>query len=217
MDVRKGNELVLVFKEELMYGFSGLLSDDYPDSLDIHGLSERVSDIQWLDDCIKRAFYMPRKIVEENPEYKQIIPYIVVRHNGSVFAYSRDGAESRLTKRVSIGIGGHINPCDQMSLSGAAYRELSEELDLGDMQIHSKMIMKHGLSSPDAVLYAGKSGDIVNSVHIGAVFFLNLTEGQAAAATLLEEGKQLEWMTAEDLKNCEDLEEWSRLVVAQCL
>ncbi len=56
--------------------------------------------------------FMLRESAEQQPEWKQIIPYGVV-HCGSrvlLLKRSRKGGEPRLYSRWSIGVGGHINP-----------------------------------------------------------------------------------------------------------
>ena len=78
--------------------------------------------------------YLPRDAVEEDPSYKQLIPYCIFRHEGQVFYYQRGtgSGEGRLRKKRSVGIGGHISR-DDHSENGSAYhdgmqRELDEEV-----------------------------------------------------------------------------------------
>ena len=60
--------------------------------------------------------FVDRSTAEADPAYKQIIPYAIVRHFDSCFLLERKGTQSeqRLHYKLSIGVGGHINP------SGAA-------------------------------------------------------------------------------------------------
>jgi predicted NUDIX family phosphoesterase len=60
------------------------------------------------------AFFARRDQVEEDPSLKQIIPYTVVRHGARIFLVGRTrrGSEARLREKLSIGLGGHINPVD---------------------------------------------------------------------------------------------------------
>ena len=80
--------------------------------------------------------YRPRNEVEEDPSFKQLIPYCIFRHNGKVFHYSRgkEQGEGRLHSKRSIGIGGHISADDQHSGSNvyqiAMRREIEEEVFL---------------------------------------------------------------------------------------
>jgi len=63
------------------------------------------------------AFFARRDQVEEDPSLKQIIPYTVVRHDGRIFLVGRTrrGSETRLREKLSIGLGGHINPVDNQA------------------------------------------------------------------------------------------------------
>lgn len=85
-------------------------------------------------------FFTPRGPAEMNPELKQIIPYVVLVHEGRVLHYVRGkkAGEQRLVSKGSIGIGGHMNDEDQdlFTFDRAAYdaavqREVGEELRLG--------------------------------------------------------------------------------------
>lgn len=80
--------------------------------------------------------YRPRPEVEEDPSFKQLIPYCVFRHEGQVFYYTRGSksGEQRLHAKRSIGIGGHISAEDENSGSHvyrvAMQREIEEEVFL---------------------------------------------------------------------------------------
>jgi predicted NUDIX family phosphoesterase len=112
--------------------------------------------------------FRPRDQAEYDPTYKQLIPYIVLCHEDRIFHYRRvGGSEKRLTARRSIGLGGHINPCDQAS-GGDVYRagmlrELREEAVLAPYTEHVV-----GLINDDRTL--------VGRVHVGIVHVLALSE-----------------------------------------
>lgn len=80
--------------------------------------------------------YRPRNEVEEDPSYKQLIPYCIFRCQGKIFHYTRgkEQGEGRLHSKRSIGIGGHISAEDQTSGSSvyhvAMQREIQEEVIL---------------------------------------------------------------------------------------
>src|SRR5882757_8613823 len=67
--------------------------------------------------------YLPRPEAENDPSFKQLIPYVVLRHGEQLFHYTRGkaGSEARLRTLRSVGIGGHICREDG-DLSPAAYR-----------------------------------------------------------------------------------------------
>jgi len=68
----------------------------------------------YLAAIAAHAFFARRDQVEEDPSLKQIIPYTVVRHDARIFLVGRTrrGSETRLREKLSIGLGGHINPVD---------------------------------------------------------------------------------------------------------
>jgi predicted NUDIX family phosphoesterase len=85
--------------------------------------------------------YRPRHEVEEDPSFKQLIPYVVFRHRDPqggthVFQYTRGKGqgEGRLHSKRSVGIGGHIS-ADDVAAGGHSTvyeegmrRELAEEV-----------------------------------------------------------------------------------------
>jgi predicted NUDIX family phosphoesterase len=133
-----------------------------------HGFSDRVS--HYLPRLLEGAHlrFMPRDEAEVNEDFKQLIPYVVLRHNGQVFHYTRGGGggEKRLHAMRSIGIGGHIS-LEDGGLSPEAYRvgmrrELAEEVELpGDYEERCV-----GLINDDRTP--------VGRVHLGVVHVLEL-------------------------------------------
>lgn len=84
--------------------------------------------------------YRPRHEVEEDPSFKQLIPYVIFRYRDPqgrvhVFQYTRGKGqgEGRLHSKQSVGIGGHISADDSPEHAATAYqegmrRELAEEV-----------------------------------------------------------------------------------------
>ncbi len=62
----------------------------------------------------EHGFYVERDRAERSPQWKQIIPYTLVVRDGQVLCLARTkkGGETRLHDKLSIGVGGHINPID---------------------------------------------------------------------------------------------------------
>ena len=87
--------------------------------------------------------FRPRSEIETDPSFKQLIPYVVLKHGSDLFHYRRgsSGTEKRLQALRSIGIGGHIceedtKPSVEGSMRLDAYetgmrRELFEEVAIG--------------------------------------------------------------------------------------
>jgi predicted NUDIX family phosphoesterase len=85
-----------------------------------------------------RIQYLPRGRMEEDPSFKQLIPYVLFRWTADdgttqIFEYQRGGGmgEARLHAKRSVGVGGHISSID--SAAGHmhhVYREgMQRELD----------------------------------------------------------------------------------------
>ncbi len=105
-------------------------------------------------------FFVARADAEVEPKWRQIIPYVVVMHGDDVFTLRRlrKQTEARLHDKVSIGIGGHINPGHDL-LAGLQ-KELDEEVAVED---------RYELE------FAGILNDEsteVSRVHLGAVYVL---------------------------------------------
>src|SRR2546428_5860123 len=91
-----------------------------------------------VEDYLQRVreygVFKPPAGVEEDPSFKQIIPYLLVRHRGRLFLVQRstEGGETRLHGKYSIGVGGHINRGDvegaQDVIAAGLKRELEEEV-----------------------------------------------------------------------------------------
>ena len=69
--------------------------------------------------------------VESDPNFQQVIFYgTIVRGSDEFFVYKRgtqDASDRRLASKLSVGVGGHIEPSDS-NLIDSLYRELDEEL-----------------------------------------------------------------------------------------
>src|SRR5260370_32583771 len=65
-----------------------------------------------LDVIASKHFFIDRPTAEISPKYRQIIPYVIIRNAGDYFVLVRapKQSETRLHHKVSLGIGGHINP-----------------------------------------------------------------------------------------------------------
>lgn len=155
-------------------------------------------------DIIKNEYeFMPRPEAEERPDFKQIIPYVILLQNDKVFVTRRlnKGGEARLHGKISIGIGGHINPVDEQGdlLMQGLWREIHEEVSLDK---HGELV-SCGFINDDS--------NSVGSVHLGACFKLNV-EGDV----FVREIEKLEglWMTVPELKeNYDYMETWTQIAL----
>ncbi|NCB51795.1 MAG: NUDIX domain-containing protein [Clostridia bacterium] len=148
--------------------------------------------------------FIPRPEAEEDPGYKQIIPYVVMRRGNEVFLLRRlkKGGEKRLHGLLSLGVGGHINPVDGDDgdvLMRGLRREVDEEVAVGK----ALSLTPHGVINDDS--------NGVGSVHLG-FFFTMEVEGDIS----VRETEKLagEWMAMDELKTLKnEMETWSQIVL----
>lgn len=116
----------------------------------------------YLDRIRRHGFFVERRHAELDSSLKQIIPYALVCAPAGVLVLRRlrAQAEARLHDKLSIGVGGHINPIDGATdvLEASLARELDEELHL-PAEWTSKAIGVINDESND-----------VGSVHFGIVY-----------------------------------------------
>jgi predicted NUDIX family phosphoesterase len=159
-------------------------------------------------------FFMDRGKAEDDPSFKQIIPYALFHHNGKYLHYTlgKSGGESRLHAQGSVGVGGHINPVDERAdpLGKATYlagveREIDEELNITGG--HQNRIV--GLLNDD-------SND-VGKVHLGVVHIFDLESEDVTSAE--DALANLAFQSSDDLtgKLHGSLETWSRFCVDELI
>ena len=139
--------------------------------------------------------YELRDRMEEDPRFKQVIPYLVLRDGERYFLMQRTtaGRDTRLHGLYSIGVGGHLNPGDG-GLLGGLRREWDEEL-VADFV-------------PDFRLVALLNDD---TTEVGAVY---VADAAGRPVTIRETDKLTgSFVEAADVEVVADrLETWSRLV-----
>lgn len=161
-----------------------------------------------IEDVLRlKVFFLPRNQAENNPDYKQIIPYQIFHSDKRFFVYRRGEqiGEGRLTGRLSIGIGGHINimdidprqdPC--LSYSNALMRERTEELS------GFKVVKEAFLG------WINDETEPVGKVHLGAVHLCDVVMPEKINTKDGEGIHLVGWWTKEDiLAKGELFESWS--------
>lgn len=188
-------EKVLVVKTEKLAkyisGRTGLLTEDREAMLDI---------------IINEHEFIDRPAAEEDPSYKQIIPYVVLKQKGRVFSTRRlnKGGESRLHGKLSIGIGGHINPVDETDRRSVLMKGLERELK------EEVYIQRRGDLVPQG--FINDDGNGVGVVHLGLCFSMEV-EGEVS----VKETEKLSgsWLSLQELRSeYDNMETWSQIALA---
>jgi predicted NUDIX family phosphoesterase len=155
---------------------------------------------------IRHTRFLPRSQAEEDLDFKQIIPYVLIKRGDSLLHYVRGkgSGEKRLVAKGSIGIGGHINPIDESLFSvgrefyeSALQRELHEELRINGAFRHKIVALLNDDSTP------------VGQVHLGIVHLCELSQENVSKGEACITG--LQFLSLEELRlRREHLETWSQ-------
>ncbi len=195
-------EQVLVVKREVIEQigmFEGLVfeTDRYLDRIFVQGVPR----------------FMPRSQAEQDPSYKQLIPYVIMTAGGKYLSYVRGSraGETRLVGNRSIGIGGHINPADDMPLFNTDFYETY--LAAVEREVDEEVCVEARHSDRIVALLNDESNE-VGSVHLGVVHLWNLDEPKVAKREQMI--TQMAFMTAGELEQVRDsLETWSALCLSR--
>ena len=183
---------------------------------DVAAPSTRLIDSATVNIQSKDVVIMQRALLETNPKFRQLIPYVVVKQGDKYLAYerSKSGGESRLHNLFSIGIGGHVDAVDAVydekgvfqltdTLRTGMYRELHEELGLTESDFL-------GMTT---IGYLSKDVTPVDEVHLGIVLVAEVNAD--LVVTSKEDALNLAgFLTADELAKL-NLESWSETVVAE--
>ncbi|MCO7174547.1 hypothetical protein ACFP7A_03430 [Sporolactobacillus kofuensis] len=202
----KMDEQIIVVNRASLFG-------EGADDLTFQGTEQEKEHIVKLEKRIAEHYkVMRRGDAEENPLYKQPIPYAVLKKGNLYFTYRRlgGGGESRLYGKLSIGVGGHMNAVTNATnfkevLQTNLNREINEELRIenaGDLDIQTI-----GLINDDDTE--------VGHVHIGVLIAIKLPDD--AFVTVREEDKlEGSWRSLNELRTPDvysRMESWSALAI----
>ena len=178
---------------------------DVPGGCEFHGLrAADDGDLATLREAVAATGrYLDRPAAEDDPAFKQLIPYVVVRDAERVFLMHRTdaGGDPRLHGKASIGVGGHLNPVDTGAdaLMAGLRREWAEEIE-ADWEPEFELV---GMLNDDS--------NPVGAVHLGVVFTV---DARGRAVDVRERDKLAGAFVdpPEVAASRERLETWSRLV-----
>ncbi len=155
--------------------------------------------------------FLPRDEAEQNPAYKQIIPYALIVFENRVLHYVRGkkAGEQRLVAKGSIGIGGHMSEekdkflwhtTDEQAYRAGVEREVNEEIKI-DTPFEDRIVALLNDDTTD-----------VGRVHLGIVHIFKLAAPKIEKREAMITG--LTFLTKEELvSRRESLESWSQICV----
>jgi predicted NUDIX family phosphoesterase len=187
-----------------------LSRDGVPGGCDFTGIrtADQAQLIELRQAVAAHGRYFDRPAAEDDPSFKQLIPYVVVRDGERIFLMERTdaGGDPRLHRKASIGVGGHLNPVDEGDdpLMVGLRREWAEELD-ADWDPQFRLV---GLLNDDS--------NPVGSVHLGVVFTVEAA-GRSVQVRELDKLSGRMVTAAEVAEAWPRLETWSQLVATELL
>jgi len=154
--------------------------------------------------------FIARDDAEEDPGFKQIIPYVIFKHQDRFLHYVRGGGsgEKRLAAKGSIGIGGHVNEEDYHA-TGSLGRELY--LAGVERETNEELVIESAYTQTIAGLINDDTNE-VGKVHLGVVHVFELESPKVAPRE--DNITELQFLTRKELiLRAERLETWSSLIV----
>ena len=161
---------------------------------------------KFINLIYKKHKFMKRGDAEENPNWKQIIPYMFFENDNRVFLMQRKGdhTDSRLANKYSLGVGGHINKEDVKSIKGEkvvmewAKREFEEEIQYS------------GKYTTEFVGILNHDANEVGMVHAGLVIRIKGDEDVISVRDEYKEGSLVSLKEAG--RYYKHMETWSQIV-----
>ena len=196
--MNKFDKQILVIDRKTLFGNSGF-----------QGFSDAAR-LDYYSRIRENYTYKRRGDVEENPDYKQPIAYVMIINpdERKVFAYQRAGDENyhenRLRGKWSWGIGGHIDKVDSEDgdpVMTSLKRELQEEVGLVQYD------------HPNLVGYINDDLTQVGQVHFGLLFVIETTEPINAMDAEISWGGFVDLQELKKIKDAPDtsVESWSEI------
>lgn len=169
------------------------------------GLSPEVEKYLPVVTSSSRLIYLNRSEAEHDKRYKQLIPYVLLIHNGRILRYrrGRGGQETRLHGLYSVGIGGHISDEDHglfskdLGYRDGMRREIMEEVAVEEVK-------------ESAVAVINDDSTEVGAVHFGVVHIMEVAKENVVghrSGIVAPEFVPI----AEAVKDLAGYEGWSRL------
>lgn len=187
-----------------------LFPECYPQGL-VH-FEEQGTRARFEETIRTRGFFVQRDTAEHNPEWKQIIPYSILVRDEHVLLMRRlpQGGESRLHGKLSIGVGGHINPED-LGTTG-----VSDPVEAGTRREVDEELRVQGTYEVRSIGLLNDDSNSVGAVHVGWVQVLlvkgdvEIREEDVLEGRLVTPGE-----LRGELSRGADFETWSSILVQE--
>jgi predicted NUDIX family phosphoesterase len=161
-----------------------------------------------LDRMVRNGLFRKRSELEEDPSFKQIIPYAMISNKESFYLFKRTSGqtEKRLQHKLHLGAGGHVNPgrsneTDAQYLVHELKRELFEEVKFSTGCVIEDIAFI-GFINDDSIP--------VGRAHIGLLYDIRVSSQDI----FIHETDKMtaEWIEKKDLAEYyEEMETWTKI------
>ena len=170
------------------------------------GLIKENSEV--LKEVVQNGLFRKRSELEEDPSFKQIIPYAIISHKESFCLFKRTSGqtETRLHNKFSLGVGGHMNPgsskeSKEQYLINELKREFFEEV---------KLLNACLIEEIEFVGFINDDSISVGSVHIGLLYNIHLSSKDVVINEM--DKMTADWIDKLNLAEFyEGMETWTRI------
>ncbi|MDZ7738494.1 MAG: hypothetical protein U5K32_05395 [Bacteroidales bacterium] len=172
------------------------------------GLIEGNRDV--LKRILRNGVFRKRGDLEEDPSFKQIIPYAIISHKESFYLFKRTSGqrEQRLHNKLHLGVGGHMNPgrsnkTNEQYLISELKRELFEEV---------KLLNNCVIEDIEFIGFITDDSIPVSRVHIGLLFIIHVSNKDLV---INETDKMTAgWIDKTDLADYyNEMETWTKIAI----
>jgi predicted NUDIX family phosphoesterase len=163
-----------------------------------------------LNRIIQNGLFRKRSELEEDPSFKQIIPYAIISNKDSFYLFTRRSGqtEKRLHNKLHLGVGGHMNPGSSKEpgdqyLINELKREFFEEVNL-----------LNGCLIEDIEFFGFINDDSISvgRVHLGLLYIIHVSNKDV----VINETDKMsaEWIDKTDLVDYyEEMETWTKIAI----
>ncbi len=192
----KDDELVMVVDKNILEKFN------------INEFGYGDFDYRVPDNC--KYEFLPRKLMEVDENYKQIIPYVtLINPKKGFYCYQRTklSGEERLHGKWSLGIGGHINDCDNFpnNFYETYYRGREREI------LEETNIINIDLPYIKCAIY--DNSNQVGKVHLGFFETLIVLGDIKSSDYSIAHGQWLNFEQIFEKYKNNEFENWSNIVI----
>ena len=162
-----------------------------------------------LKRIVQKGLFRKRSELEEDPSFKQIIPYAIISNKESFYLFRRTSGqtEKRLHNKFSLGVGGHMNQSNskeskEQYLINELKRELFEEV---------KLLNGCLIEDIEFIGFINDDTIPVGSVHIGLLYNIRVSNKDV----VINETDRMtaDWIDKHDLAEFyEGMETWTKII-----